>query len=103
MAVIAGGIALGLVASRFLKASQTDRYRSRTATEQRFTRETPATPPVNAAGYSIPSAGGTGLSATPDNELSTGVAPRRPETAPATPQTPPTPQTPATAPVTGGI
>jgi hypothetical protein len=92
VAVIAGGIALGLVASRFLKASQTDRYRSRS--EQRFSRDTPAVTPT---GYSIPSQAGTGLSATPENELSTGVAPRRPEASP------PNPQTPATAPVTGGI
>jgi hypothetical protein len=93
MAVIAGGIALGFMASRFLKASQTDRYRSSTGGgEQRFSRDTPATQPT---GYSIPSAAGTGLSATPDNELSTGVTPER--------TTPPVPQTPATAPVTGGI
>jgi hypothetical protein len=94
MAVMVGGLALGLMASRFLKASQSERYRARTGDEQRFTRDTPATPPT---GYSIPAAGGTGLSATPENELSTGVAPRRPETAP------PSPQTPASAPVTGGI
>ena len=81
MAVMAGGLALGFMASRFLKASQGDRYRSRT--EQRFTRDTPQ-------GYSIPEA-------TRPNELSTGVVPRRPETAP------PSPQTPSTAPVTGGI
>jgi hypothetical protein len=93
MAVIAGGIALGLVASRFLKASQGERYRSQS--EQRFTRDSTQqqqpTPPIT--GYSIPAEGGTGLSATPDNELSSGV----------TPQTPQRPQTPATAPVTGGI
>jgi hypothetical protein len=95
MAVIAGGIALGFMASRFLKASQGERYQSRTGGEQRFSRDTPATQPT---GYSIPSAAGTGLSATPDNELSTGVPPtQRPQT------TPPVPQTPATAPVTGGI
>jgi hypothetical protein len=92
-AVIAGGIALGFLASRFLKASQSDRYQSRSS-EQRFTRDTP---PVEPTGYSIPSQGGTGLSATPDDELSTGVAPRRPESSPGMPQTP------ATAPVTGGI
>ena len=92
MAVIAGGMALGFLASRFLKASQTDRYQSRTGGEQRFSRDTPATQPT---GYSIPAATGTGLSATPDNELSTGVTPER--------TTPPVPQTPATAPVTGGF
>ena len=98
MAVMAGGIALGFLASRFLKASQGERYQSRTGTEQRFSREPAPQPPTSPSGYSIPSATGTGLSATPENELSTGVAPRRPETAPPT-----TPQTPATAPVTGGI
>src|SRR5687768_7068953 len=69
-AVIAGGIALGFLASRFLKASQGDRYRSRSGTsnEQRFTREPTGQPPVNPAGYSIPSATGTGLSATPEGE-----------------------------------
>ena len=88
MAIMFGGMALGFMASRFLKASQTDRYRSRTRMrdEQRYTRDTPA-------GYSIPPSAGTGMSATPENELSTGVAPR-PET---------TPETPSTAPVTGGI
>jgi hypothetical protein len=90
MAVMLGGLALGLAASRFLKASQRDRYQSRFDGQQRFTRDTPATPPVSPGGYSIPTAGGTGLSATPENELSTGVPPQRP-------------QTPATAPVTGGI
>jgi hypothetical protein len=89
MAVAAGGIALGLLASRFLKASQGDRYRSRTAADadQRFTRETPTA--ARPTGYAIPASGGTGLSATGENELSTGVPPR--------------PQTPATAPVTGGF
>jgi hypothetical protein len=95
MAVIGGGIALGLLASRFLKASQGERYQARSGGgEQRFSRDTPATQPT---GYSIPSSAGTGLSATPENELSTGVAPERTQT------TPPVPQTPATAPVTGGI
>ena len=93
MAVIAGGMALGLIASRFLKASQTERYRTRTGSEQRFTRDGQ---PAAMTGYSMPTTPGTGLSATPENELSTGVAPRSPQTAPPT-------QTPATAPVTGGI
>lgn len=92
MAVIAGGIALGLVASRFLKASQGERYRS--SSEQRFTRDaTQQQQPSNLTGYSMPTSAGTGLSATPDSELSSGV----------TPETPQRPQTPATAPVTGGI
>lgn len=89
-AVIAGGMALGLAASRFLKASQSDRYQTRS--NGFSTTTTPATPPVQPTGYSIPPARqGTGLSATPDNELSTGVTPTA------------HPQTPATAPVTGGI
>ena len=95
MAVIAGGLALGLVASRFLKASQGERYRSQsTGSEPRFSRNGETT---GMTGYSMPTSAGTGLSATPENELSTGVAPQRAETAPAYPQTP------ATAPVTGGI
>ena len=93
MAVIAGGIALGLVASRFLKASQGERYRSTTEL-QRFTRDaTQQQQPSNLTGYSMPTSAGTGLSATPENEPATGVMP----------ETPQRPQTPATAPVTGGI
>jgi hypothetical protein len=92
-AVIAGGMALGLLASRFLKASQTDRYRARTGSGmgdgERFTRDTAPAPTAHPTGYSIPPSGGTGLSTRDDNELSTGV--------------PPTPQMPATAPVTGGL
>ena len=95
MAVIAGGIALGLVASRFLKASQGERYR--TQSEQRFTRDaTQQQQPTPMTGYSMPTSAGTGLSATPENELSSGVTPQPP-------QTPQRPQTPATAPVTGGF
>ena len=98
MAIMAGGLALGFIASRFLKASQSDRYRSRSGmgAEQRFSRDY-GTAGGSPTGYSIPSSAGTGLSATPENELSTGVAPRRPESSP------PSPQTPSTAPVTGGI
>ena len=92
MAVIGGGIALGLIASRFLKASQGERYRSQS--EQRFSRDTQLQQQPSAmTGYSMPTSAGTGMSATPDNELSSGV----------TPDTPQRPQTPATAPVTGGI
>ena len=44
-AVIAGGVALGLVASRFLKASSIDRYEKRTSLEPRD-RVAPAAPAV---------------------------------------------------------
>lgn len=56
--VIAGGMALGFAASRFLKASQTDRYRT---VEQRRTPtpstslQTPATPALGGTGASLPS------------------------------------------------
>lgn len=50
-AVIAGGVALGLVASRFLKASSIDRYEKRTRIEPRdpvvpAAPTVPATPPA---------------------------------------------------------
>lgn len=50
-AVIAGGIAVGLVASRFLKASSIDRYEKRTRSEPRdpvgpAAPAVPATPPA---------------------------------------------------------
>jgi hypothetical protein len=95
-AVIAGGIALGFAASRFLKASSSDRYQTRSgnglATSQGY-----RTPTAQPTGYGIPSGQGTGLSATPGNELAGGVPPA------PTPGEPTRPQTPATAPVTGGL
>jgi hypothetical protein len=47
-AVIAGGMALGLVASRFLKASSIDRYEKRTSIEPRepIAPAVPTTPPA---------------------------------------------------------
>ena len=45
-AVIAGGVALGLVASRFLKASSIDRYEKRTSIQPREPVTTPAAPPM---------------------------------------------------------
>ena len=47
-AVIAGGVALGLVASRFLKASSLDRYEKRTSIQQRepIPPAVPTTPPA---------------------------------------------------------
>src|SRR3712207_396714 len=69
-AVVAGGVALGLAASRFLKASQSDRYQARqTGSFDRYgatgTPSTATTPGLTPAG--------TG------NELSTGVGiPRAP-------------------------
>ena len=61
VAVIAGGLALGFFASRFLKASQTERYTSRT-------QSLPNTP-QRPQGTTAPAFGG------PGNELSGGVAP----------------------------
>ena len=92
-AVIAGGVALGFAASRFLKASGSDRYQSRAG---QGTSQGYRTPTAQPTGYGIPSSTGTGLSATPDNELSSGVTPAPTPGAPR-------PQTPATAPVTGGL
>lgn len=46
--VIAGGVALGLVASRFLKASSIDRYEKRTSIEPREP-VAPAVPPMPSA------------------------------------------------------
>jgi hypothetical protein len=97
-AVVAGGVALGFAASRFLKASGGDRYRGSTGGNGAGTqrRVGGAAEPT---GYAIPSAEGTGLSATSgENELSSGVPPARHT---PSPQAPTTPQTPATAPVTG--
>jgi hypothetical protein len=47
-AVIAGGVALGLVASRFLKASSIDRYEKRTSIQSRepIAPAVPTTPPA---------------------------------------------------------
>ena len=47
-AVIAGGVAVGLVASRFLKASSIDRYERRTSTQPRepVAPAAPAVPPM---------------------------------------------------------
>jgi ElaB/YqjD/DUF883 family membrane-anchored ribosome-binding protein len=46
-AVIAGGVAIGLVASRFLKASSIDRYEQRASAR----RATPAVPPTAPPAY----------------------------------------------------
>lgn len=73
-AVVAGGIALGFAASRFLKASSRERYRSSNGRRDRSpTRELPresagAIPPVTPATTAAPAdtAGvGTGMGATP--------------------------------------
>jgi hypothetical protein len=45
LAVLAGGLAVGLVAARFLKASSESRYRSRTSAQEP-TRELAETPPT---------------------------------------------------------
>jgi hypothetical protein len=84
-AVVAGGIAVGFAASRFLKASSSDRYHSRDAlppsrrlperatSEQRFSRDltppAPSVPPVHGASADAPPMGmgstvpGTGTAA----------------------------------------
>jgi ElaB/YqjD/DUF883 family membrane-anchored ribosome-binding protein len=84
-AVVAGGIALGFAASRFLKASSSDRYRTGTQSQSLSTAPTSVT--------------GSGVGSNPEaardqritrdhNELSSGV-PASPA-APATPAVPPT-------------
>ncbi|MDX6733465.1 MAG: hypothetical protein QOC54_3413 [Baekduia sp.] len=45
-AVVAGGMALGFVASRFLKASSSDRYRSSIGSPQSSPYQPPALPPM---------------------------------------------------------
>jgi len=62
-AVIAGGLALGFAASRFLKASQSDRYQQRYSSRPQQLPNTFDRP----AGTTQPPLGGTG------NELSSGV------------------------------
>ena len=62
-AVIAGGLALGFAASRFLKASQTDRYQQRYSSRPQQLPNTLDRP----VGTTTPPLGGTG------NELSSGV------------------------------
>jgi hypothetical protein len=100
MAVLAGGLALGFAASRFLKASQGERYRGGSG-RSTSGAGTGAGGTQEPTGYSIPSAEGTGLSATSGgNELSSGVgvgSDRRHAPAQQTAETP------ATAPVTGGL
>jgi len=77
-AVIAGGIALGFAASRFLKASSTDRYR--TGTPQGYSS---APPSVAGTGVGANVGAPRGQRITPEhNELSSGV--------PTTPAVPPT-------------
>jgi len=57
-AAIGGGVVLGLVASRFLKASSTRRY------EERFDSSRAQLPPRTSAGYGTPGQGYTGTPAT---------------------------------------
>lgn len=59
-AIVAGGIAIGFAASRFLKASSRERYRQSAYAEGPHTRELPgateqpATPPVTPATTAVP-------------------------------------------------
>jgi hypothetical protein len=72
MAVIAGGLALGFLASRFLKASQTERYRSRP-------EQLPNSPQRPQGTTSPPALGRTG------NGLSSGVGASAAPASPASP------------------
>jgi hypothetical protein len=61
-AVVAGGLALGFAASRFLKASSSERY------QQRSGGRSPATPQLPAARPTPPAASGNGMPRT-DREI----------------------------------
>jgi ElaB/YqjD/DUF883 family membrane-anchored ribosome-binding protein len=67
-AVIAGGMAVGMIASRLLKASSTDRYQGRTYSQQ--PSQLPNTTTRPAGTTPMPTGGGM---PTGGNELSTGV------------------------------
>ena len=85
MAVIAGGIALGFAASRFLKASSTDRYRAGTGTNGGTS--------TGNGGYTRPDVGRDDRITRPANELSTGVGVGATPGVPATGTTPAAPAT----------
>jgi hypothetical protein len=85
-AVVAGGIALGFAASRFLKSSQGDRYRSQTTYGAQSTPSTPATPALGGTGPGPNGAPPPTVPAPVGNQLSSGV----PSAHPATPATPAT-------------
>jgi hypothetical protein len=74
-AVVAGGIALGFAASRFLKASQGDRYRTRTTYGAQSTPSTPATPALGGTGPGPNGAPPPVVPAPASTELSSGVPP----------------------------
>jgi hypothetical protein len=83
-AVVAGGLALGFVASRFLKASSSQRYQQRTAQRQ------PATPqlPPSSSGNGAGNGAGSGLS---DRDVGGPTAPAVPAPGAATGQATGTP------------
>ena len=96
-AVVAGGMFAGFLASRFLKASQSDRFQQRqTGTYARpaygtaSTPSTPATPALGGTGTGVPAGVGNG-----GNELSSGVG------APTTPGVPEPRTVPSAHPATG--
>ena len=106
-AVVAGGVALGFAASRFLKASQGDRYRStqqQRASTTYGAASTPSTPATPALGGTGAAPNGAPPPAAPapvgGNELSGGV-PAAPTPGRAEPPTA-HPGTPA-GPATGGL
>ena len=70
-AVIAGGLAAGFVASRFLKASSSDRYRGRTYNGQPSQLPNTATRPMGVT--PAPTGAGLGTEGLGGNELSSGV------------------------------
>ena len=93
-AVVAGGLALGFAASRFLKASQGDRYRARTTYGASSTPSTPSTPALGGTGAMPNGAPPPAVPTPAHNELSSGVpaAPtpgvgQPPSAHPATPAT----------------
>jgi gas vesicle protein len=75
-AVIAGGVALGLVASRFLKASSSSRYeqRSRSQSSQSYAQLPARTydTPTTRSGYSDPITGTTAPTTPPAYETTSG-------------------------------
>ena len=71
-AVIAGGVALGLVASRFLKASAGSRYEQRSQGYAQLPARTYERSPVTSGGYTEPVGGSSG-GTSPAYDLTTGT------------------------------
>jgi len=84
MAVIAGGFALGFFASRFLKASQTERYRSRPQQLPNYATRPQGTTPPAYAGTGNELSSGVGVGGTTGGGFSPGGESRGPGGTPAT-------------------